>query len=48
MTSRVLVTGSAEGLGLAAASRLLDEGHDVTLHARNQTRAEDKIGRAHV
>ena len=41
MTSRVLVTGSAEGLGLAAASRLLDEGHDVTLHARNQTRAED-------
>ena len=41
MTSRVLITGSADGLGLAAASLLLDEGHDVTLHARNQTRAED-------
>ena len=41
MASRVLITGSADGLGLAAASRLLDDGHDVTLHARNQTRAED-------
>ncbi len=35
----VLVTGSADGLGLAAARTLLDEGHEVVLHARNRRRA---------
>jgi NAD(P)-dependent dehydrogenase (short-subunit alcohol dehydrogenase family) len=39
--SRVLITGSADGLGLMAARRLLDEGHRVVLHARNDTRAAD-------
>ncbi|WP_326794285.1 SDR family NAD(P)-dependent oxidoreductase [Streptomyces sp. NBC_01808] len=37
--SRVLVTGSADGLGRAAADALLSEGHDVVVHARNQARA---------
>ncbi|MFG2358681.1 SDR family NAD(P)-dependent oxidoreductase [Streptomyces sp. NPDC048521] len=37
--SRVLVTGSADGLGRAAADSLLAEGHDVVVHARNQERA---------
>ncbi|MER6979171.1 SDR family NAD(P)-dependent oxidoreductase [Streptomyces carpinensis] len=37
--SRVLVTGSAEGLGRAAAEALLSAGHDVVVHARNQERA---------
>ena len=38
--SHVLVTGSAEGLGLMAARLLADDGHSVTLHARNAARAE--------
>ncbi|MFI6144486.1 SDR family NAD(P)-dependent oxidoreductase [Streptomyces sp. NPDC051109] len=39
--SRILVTGSAEGLGRAAAESLLLEGHDVVVHARNERRATD-------
>lgn len=39
--SKVLVTGSSDGLGLAAAQRLLAVGHEVILHARNQGRARD-------
>ncbi|WP_042377560.1 SDR family NAD(P)-dependent oxidoreductase [Streptacidiphilus melanogenes] len=37
--SRVLVTGSTEGLGRAAAEALLAAGHDVVVHARSQERA---------
>src|SRR6202034_4845363 len=33
--SRVLITGSTEGLGLMAARLLADDGHSVTLHARS-------------
>jgi NAD(P)-dependent dehydrogenase (short-subunit alcohol dehydrogenase family) len=36
---RILVTGSAEGLGLAAVETLLAQGHDVVAHARNADRA---------
>jgi NAD(P)-dependent dehydrogenase (short-subunit alcohol dehydrogenase family) len=39
--ARVLVTGSTEGLGLLAAQALAEQGHAVTLHARNAERAED-------
>jgi NAD(P)-dependent dehydrogenase (short-subunit alcohol dehydrogenase family) len=39
--SRVFITGSSDGLGLMAARSLLDEGHEVTLHARNRERAAD-------
>lgn len=39
--ARVLITGSADGLGLLAGRRLLDEGHEVVLHARNDTRAAE-------
>src|ERR1700761_9289801 len=39
--ARVLITGSTEGLGLMAARLLADDGHAVTLHARNAARAED-------
>ncbi|MGH9209241.1 MAG: SDR family NAD(P)-dependent oxidoreductase [Acidimicrobiales bacterium] len=39
--ARVLVTGSTDGLGLLAARLLADDGHAVTLHARNPTRAAD-------
>ncbi len=36
---RIFITGSTDGLGRAAASVLIDEGHDVVLHARNRERA---------
>jgi NAD(P)-dependent dehydrogenase (short-subunit alcohol dehydrogenase family) len=39
--SRVFVTGSADGLGLLAAQRLIADGHDVVLHGRNDQRAAD-------
>jgi len=39
--SRVLITGSSDGLGLMAAQRLLAGGHEVVLHARNAGRARD-------
>ncbi len=38
---RILVTGSADGLGRMAAQRLLADGHEVVLHARNEARARD-------
>ena len=37
--SRVFITGSTDGLGRAAARVLMDEGHDVVLHARTPERA---------
>ena len=39
--ARVLITGSADGLGLMAAVILVGQGHAVTLHARNESRAAD-------
>jgi NAD(P)-dependent dehydrogenase (short-subunit alcohol dehydrogenase family) len=39
--ARVFVTGSADGLGFLAGRSLLEKGHDVVLHARNPTRAEE-------
>jgi NAD(P)-dependent dehydrogenase (short-subunit alcohol dehydrogenase family) len=39
--ARIFVTGSSEGLGLMAAQLLAREGHQVTLHARNDARAAD-------
>ena len=41
--SRVLVTGSADGLGRMAARLLVDEGHHVVLHARSQARADEAM-----
>ncbi|HVN13357.1 MAG TPA: SDR family NAD(P)-dependent oxidoreductase [Kineosporiaceae bacterium] len=38
--ARVLVTGSTQGLGLMAAQRLAGDGHEVTVHARDDDRAE--------
>jgi len=37
---RVLVTGSADGLGHAAAGALLASGHDVVVHVRNRHRLD--------
>jgi NAD(P)-dependent dehydrogenase (short-subunit alcohol dehydrogenase family) len=35
---RVFITGSAGGLGRATAQTLLDQGHEVVVHARNHDR----------
>jgi hypothetical protein len=36
--ARVFITGSADGLGRAAALNLLDDGHEVGVHARSNVR----------
>src|SRR5688572_4625804 len=36
--ARILITGSADGLGQLAAKSLADQGHQVVLHARNAER----------
>lgn len=36
--ARVFITGSADGLGRAAATSLIDEGHEVVLHVRSPNR----------
>ena len=38
--ARILVTGSADGLGQLAGSRTDRQGHEVVLHARNESRAD--------
>ncbi|WP_174297308.1 SDR family NAD(P)-dependent oxidoreductase [Sphingomonas bacterium] len=39
--AKVFITGSSQGLGLAAGRLLAVQGHEVMLHARNQARADD-------
>jgi NAD(P)-dependent dehydrogenase (short-subunit alcohol dehydrogenase family) len=41
--SRIFVTGSADGLGKMAAQLLIDQGHQVVLHARNKLRAREAL-----
>lgn len=41
--ARIFITGSSDGLGLLAARRLVRDGHDVVLHARNERRAQDTM-----
>jgi NAD(P)-dependent dehydrogenase (short-subunit alcohol dehydrogenase family) len=36
--ARIFITGSADGLGHAAARSLIDDGHQVVLHARSRAR----------
>jgi NAD(P)-dependent dehydrogenase (short-subunit alcohol dehydrogenase family) len=43
---RILITGSADGLGRLAARRLVNQGHRVVLHARNPQRAHDALAGA--
>ncbi len=44
--ARILVTGSADGLGLLAAKELIRLQHQVVLHARNAARAEQAMQKA--
>jgi NAD(P)-dependent dehydrogenase (short-subunit alcohol dehydrogenase family) len=39
--ARIFITGSSDGIGLVAAKSLIQKGHSVTLHARNDQRAKD-------
>jgi len=39
--ARIFITGSSDGLGSLAAQKLIAEGHNVVLHARNSQRAQD-------
>ena len=41
MQKVILVTGSTDGIGLAAAKMLFTQGHHVLLHGRNQAKLED-------
>jgi NAD(P)-dependent dehydrogenase (short-subunit alcohol dehydrogenase family) len=46
--ARVFVTGSADGLGRAVAQTLLEDGHEVVVHARDRDRlaaVHDLLGR---
>ncbi len=43
--ARIFITGSADGLGLLAAKALVDQGHQVALHARNHERKLDALNK---
>jgi NAD(P)-dependent dehydrogenase (short-subunit alcohol dehydrogenase family) len=44
--ARIFITGSSDGLGLMAARLLIDQGHDVVLHGRNEGRSRDALAAA--
>jgi NAD(P)-dependent dehydrogenase (short-subunit alcohol dehydrogenase family) len=41
--ARVFITGSSDGLGQMAAQLLIEQGHGVVLHARNEARGKQAI-----
>jgi NAD(P)-dependent dehydrogenase (short-subunit alcohol dehydrogenase family) len=41
--ARIFVTGSADGLGQLAARRMVEDGHRVVLHGRNDKRAKEAL-----
>jgi len=41
--ARVFITGSSDGLGLMAAKLLIEQGHEVVLHRRNDDRSRDAL-----
>ena len=41
--AKIFITGSADGLGQLTAKLLVDQGHQVVLHARNAERARDAL-----
>jgi len=44
--ARILVTGSAQGIGAETARALISLGHDVTVHGRSQQRADAALAQA--
>lgn len=45
--ARVFVTGSSDGLGRMAAQLLIEEGHQVVVHARNEQRRKEMLLTVH-
>lgn len=43
--ARIFITGSADGLGLLAARKLIELGNEVVLHARNTDRGRELLKR---
>ena len=41
--ARVFITGSSDGLGRMAAQLLVEQGHSVVLHARNERRGQEAL-----
>jgi NAD(P)-dependent dehydrogenase (short-subunit alcohol dehydrogenase family) len=41
--ARVFITGSSDGLGRMAAQLLIEQGHGVVLHARNEQRGQEAL-----
>ena len=41
--ARVFITGSSDGLGRMAAQLLVEQGHSVVLHARNEQRGKEAL-----
>jgi NAD(P)-dependent dehydrogenase (short-subunit alcohol dehydrogenase family) len=41
--ARVFISGSSDGLGRMAAQLLIEQGHSVVLHARNQQRGREAL-----
>ena len=41
--ARIVITGSADGLGQLAAKALIAQGHKVVLHARNEERGQEAL-----
>ena len=41
--ARVFITGSSDGLGLVAATLLIEQGNEVVLHGRNEGRSRDAL-----
>ncbi|MBD3287415.1 SDR family NAD(P)-dependent oxidoreductase, partial [candidate division KSB1 bacterium] len=41
--ARIFITGSADGLGYLSAKSLVEKGHKVVLHARNNERGRDAL-----
>src|SRR5580698_8437913 len=41
--ARVFITGSSDGLGRMAGQLLIEQGHSVVLHARNEQRGRDAL-----
>jgi NAD(P)-dependent dehydrogenase (short-subunit alcohol dehydrogenase family) len=44
--ARVFITGSSDGLGLMAARLLIEQGHEVVLHGRNEGRSREALAAA--
>jgi NAD(P)-dependent dehydrogenase (short-subunit alcohol dehydrogenase family) len=50
--AKIFITGSADGLGQLTGKALVDQGHEVVLHARNEERGQEALkkvkGTSHV